>query len=570
MNSENPRNSSTDDDAEKTTVGMSADAASHPDGAAGSDPAPKWRLRPLQLPDHPELISITDGVITFGRDPGNSIVLSERDFPHVSSHHARITERDGELVLDDLGSKNGTFVNREPVERRRLSHGDVVQLGERGPRFAVLSSTGGGSDTVSLVKQNESPRPRIGATTIIHVKKALGIPEEAHVGEMLQSGSKDQSRRLALVSIIGLLIIGTAGYFGYGYVTDLLEQTENDAKRISHLSRSMEEVQQQLDDANALNEEQNRQWREQKQSLIDERNRLNGRIAQLEEVGRESAGELEGLKKQLEVTEGLLELYNPVNVAQSRLEKVAKVGEAVVFIEKKVYYRDKGKDVLLFFDEGAAPGTSPANLDEIGEPFAREGTGSGFTVGPHGFVISNAHVVVSDDDQRTITFDDTELTPEVKLNVIFSGESRRYPAEVIDVAATGTDDLALLKINPFEGMPYLETLDTSLAMPQRGTEVFLFGFPLGRQALHQGETVIASTFKGILSRTVDSFLQVDAGVYPGNSGGPITDVDGNVIGIVTAVQRTQEGRTAAGIGYGLSIERVSAIWPPSKADGGSD
>jgi S1-C subfamily serine protease len=98
----------------------------------------------------------------------------------------------------------------------------------------------------------------------------------------------------------------------------------------------------------------------------------------------------------------------------------------------------------------------------------------------------------------------------------------------------------------------------------------LLGFPLGNFALQEGRTVIASTFRGILSRIVDGSLQVDAGVHPGNSGGPITDPLGRVIGIVSSVQATPEQTAVYTIGYGIPIAEASSIWPPTDPQAAED
>lgn len=65
-------------------------------------------------------------VTTIGRDPGSTIFL---DDVTVSRRHAEVSAEDGAYVVRDVGSLNGTYVNRERVERARLSHGDELQIG---------------------------------------------------------------------------------------------------------------------------------------------------------------------------------------------------------------------------------------------------------------------------------------------------------------------------------------------------------------------------------------------------------------------------------------------------------
>jgi S1-C subfamily serine protease len=133
---------------------------------------------------------------------------------------------------------------------------------------------------------------------------------------------------------------------------------------------------------------------------------------------------------------------------------------------------------------------------------------------------------------------------------------------VVRVADQNGDDLALVKIEPFEHMPHLADFDIGVELPPPGSDVFLFGFPLGNYALQQGDTVIASTFRGILSRVVDRYLQVDAGVHPGNSGGPVTDGSGRVVGVVFSVQALPDHSAVYTIGYAIPVSEVAKVWPP--------
>ena len=72
-------------------------------------------------------VSINGGSITIGRGPDNSIPI---DNLAVSNHHAEIRSEEGHLVIQDLDSLNGTFVNNQRVKRSALKHGDVVLIGK--------------------------------------------------------------------------------------------------------------------------------------------------------------------------------------------------------------------------------------------------------------------------------------------------------------------------------------------------------------------------------------------------------------------------------------------------------
>jgi serine protease Do len=155
------------------------------------------------------------------------------------------------------------------------------------------------------------------------------------------------------------------------------------------------------------------------------------------------------------------------------------------------------------------------------------------------------------------------IEPVMEIKAVFSGTSKRHDAQVVRISTEDGADLALVKIEGFEDIPHIQDFRLDRQPLQPGSDVFLFGFPLGNYALQQGETVIASTFRGILSRVVDGYLQVDAGVHPGNSGGPVTDAHGRVVGVVFSVQALPDQSAVYTIGYAIPLSALSAIWPPA-------
>ncbi len=78
---------------------------------------------------------ITEERIFLGRAPSSDIVV---DDDLVSKQHAAIYFKNGEFIIDDLNSKNGTFLNGELVERAKLSDGDIIRLGETEFIFKIL------------------------------------------------------------------------------------------------------------------------------------------------------------------------------------------------------------------------------------------------------------------------------------------------------------------------------------------------------------------------------------------------------------------------------------------------
>ena len=160
--------------------------------------------------------------------------------------------------------------------------------------------------------------------------------------------------------------------------------------------------------------------------------------------------------------------------------------------------------------------------------------GSGVIVSPNGYILTNNHVVEESD------------TIEVILN-----DSRRTKATVV-----GTDpdtDLAILKIN-LDRLPVI-TLGDSDSL-QVGDQVLAIGNPFG-----VGQTVTS----GIVSalgrnqlgiNTFENFIQTDAAINPGNSGGALVDVNGNLLGINTAIY----SRSGGSMGIGFAIPVGTAKW----------
>jgi serine protease Do len=153
--------------------------------------------------------------------------------------------------------------------------------------------------------------------------------------------------------------------------------------------------------------------------------------------------------------------------------------------------------------------------------------GSGFVIDPAGFVVTNNHVIANAKEVTITMQDGTE-----------------YIAEVL-----GTDplvDLALLKVDAGQPLPSVGWGDSDAA--KVGQPVIAIGTPFGL-----GGTVttgiISALNRDIRSGPFDSFLQTDAAINSGNSGGPLFDINGRVIGINTAIF----SRSGGNVGIGFSI-----------------
>jgi len=520
-------------------------------------PQCSWFLKPLQIVRLEGSIDITPEGVTIGRADNNDVVIPESGFPYVSAHHARVILIDQAPQVEDLGSTNGTLVNGVPVpaDGRPIVNGDIIQLGNMGPRFAVVCA-GDLGDTVPTMSvplpETELARPDLSQSSLMRIKRALGIPRDSDLGAMIEH----RGRRAVRLVWAGLALVVVAAAVVF-YVQN--QQNAAEAERLRRLNEQMiaesAETRRQL-------AAQASAWQGQKASLESERATLAKRLHNIEAGAGSSKAEMAALRGQLASTNEKLEAYNPVNLEHARLAEVRRVAQAVVYIETKVFLRH-GPTGRLLHAAPTAGGDLDLNLDDNGSPYAMESSGSGFCVTEHGWILTNAHVV---DPQASVGHRamPSGFEAEVALAVIFSGSSQRHPATLQKAVREGDNDVALIKIEPFADMPYLPDIDLTLPVPELYSEVYLSGFPLGTMALQAGDVVIASTFKGILSRVVGSFLQVDAAVHPGNSGGPVMDNQGRILGVVTRVQRIPDGPIAPDIGYIIPVAALAAVWPPPK------
>ncbi|MGH7007608.1 MAG: trypsin-like peptidase domain-containing protein, partial [Stellaceae bacterium] len=154
------------------------------------------------------------------------------------------------------------------------------------------------------------------------------------------------------------------------------------------------------------------------------------------------------------------------------------------------------------------PGGQPQSL-----PRHATSLGSGFIIDPSGLVVTNNHVI-ADADQITVTLqDDTNFKAEV-------------------VGKDSKTDLALLRIKSSKPLPFVKFGDSDKS--RVGDWVLAIGNPFGL-----GGTVTAGILSArareINSGPYDDFLQTDAAINRGNSGGPMFNMDGDVIGINTAI-----------------------------------
>ena len=196
----------------------------------------------------------------------------------------------------------------------------------------------------------------------------------------------------------------------------------------------------------------------------------------------------------------------------------------VVNIRTTIYNgnKDPSLDLYQFFLKGTLPRTA-----------ATHAVGSGLVIDSKGHVLTNNHVV----EGASV------------IEVLFAKSKRKVRAQVIGVDVK--TDLALLQIQLPQGVIPLDLGDSDTL--RVGDLVLAIGNPFG-YAHTVTSGIISAKGRVIGAGAYDDFLQTDAAIHPGNSGGPLIDIRGRVIGINTAV--SAEGPN---IGFAIPINLARTI-----------
>lgn len=158
---------------------------------------------------------------------------------------------------------------------------------------------------------------------------------------------------------------------------------------------------------------------------------------------------------------------------------------------------------------------------------AQVGTGSGVIIAPDGYIVTNNHVIQG------------AQSIEVTTN-----DNKTYSAELI--GADPTTDIALLKINGDEDFDYTTFGDSNTT--KVGEWVLAIGNPFNLNSTVTAG-IISAKSRDLTGRNTQSFIQTDAAVNPGNSGGALVNIYGDLIGINTAIS----SRTGSYIGYSFAV-----------------
>ena len=241
----------------------------------------------------------------------------------------------------------------------------------------------------------------------------------------------------------------------------------------------------------------------------------------------------------------------PEKVETTRVQVVGDIGKDGDFNPAAIYKRlAPGVVTIISLFDGRAP------REPLGDP--RGGQGSGFVIDDQGHIATNAHVVTSGTAPR--------LRRSKQVFVEFA-DGNRVQAKIVGTDADS--DVGLLKIDP-KGLSLTPLRLGSSKDLIVGEPVAAIGSPFGeRQSLSVG--VISAVDRNIQSLTafrIANAVQTDAAINHGNSGGPLLDARGRVIGINAQIESSSgEG---SGVGFAIPVDTVRRSIAQMRADGTAD
>lgn len=435
--------------------------------------------------------TVRKAYIGLGRHPLSDVRFdSERDLD-VSARHAAIVHKPEGFFLQDLGSKNGTFVNGHQVSRETLlADGDVIGFGPKGPavEFRVQAEheselVATAEDAVGRTSRAREPMP------------AVTVPEPARprrsstaVRVALEVARQTRQLRTLTKVLLGVLF---ATVVGFGTL------------QVSAVRQRRLEL---------------RAMQARADSLLAETQRTRTEVQGLTEALQQSREEIERLHTQIRTggdAATLALLREQLSAAEQRSRGL--IGAAGV--DYRAISRANQDAVVLVLVE-YAPGEAVS--------------GTGFAIDSQGTIVTNKHVLVGEDGSRR----------PLRIGVMFAGSQQFFPAALV---ATAPDlDVGVVRAPIRGGNPVVTDLVRDRQAVERGDPVAILGYPLGLDLPMDrvGRQPVAdpTLTVGTVSKVLAGLVQVDGYGAPGSSGSPLFDRNGRVIGLLFGGVKESAGR----------------------------
>ena len=451
-----------------------------------------------------------EAYLGLGRHPLSDVRFdAERDLDVSSRHAAIITKPDG-FVLQDLGSKNGTYVNGKRLEADcLLADGDVIGFGAKGPalEFHLLPDDGDAVPTgtaEAAAGRLSQPRQMVPA--------AAGRPGRSSTGVRIAVEVARQTRELRQTTkvLLGALVIAMALFV-------VVSWKQSHDRRVE-LARI-------------------RAWAD---SVADQAQRtarqFQSEVEGLREANQHSVAEIERLRQELASAGSdpgtVSRLRAQLEAAQQRQQQIAGAS-AVDYRGISARNQDAVALVLVEFSES--------------ERFS----GTAFAVDSQGTLVTNKHVLTGVNGDRT---------PR-RIAVKFSGSGQWFPGRYVGVSDGA--DVGVLRVDIRGGTPRVFGLQRNPHSLERGDPVAIIGYPLGLDLPMEGsglDVVASPTLTvGTISKVLGSVVQVDGYGAPGSSGSPIFDHDGRVVAVLYGGVQESNGKIILSVPVNLVTDYLAKI-----------
>lgn len=234
----------------------------------------------------------------------------------------------------------------------------------------------------------------------------------------------------------------------------------------------------------------------------------------------------------------------PMSVTDRMSASFASVAKSVEPAVVSIDAKSSGPEI-------SAKATTPSDSDDVLELFRRQfpsrpvyAVGSGFIVDPSGYIITNKHVIARA-SRITVRLDSGE---ELSAKVIGSDDET---------------DIAVLKVDFDKPLPFLKFGDSEKT--EVGDWVLALGSPFGLEKTVTAGIISQKGRETPYSSVFQKFIQTDAAINQGNSGGPLVNMDGEVIGVNSQIATSNGG--SSGIGFALPSTATSNVYRQIRANG---
>jgi len=449
-----------------------------------------------------EVETFRKAYIGVGRHPLSDVRFdAERDLD-VSSRHAAVIRRGNGFVVQDLNSRNGTFVNSRRIEgETALADGDVIGFGANGPavEFRTLPTDAAEAAGLAAVVPAEAPvgadrAPRRSST-------AVRVAREV--------ARQTRSLRHTTTILVGALILTATGFATLRWWDT--RQRERELAQLQARADSLSRA---------------------SQALLA---RLQSEVAVLHDALASATGEAARLRRELASAPDaatVARLRTALEAAERRQTQLA----GAAGVDYRAIARDNQDAVALI-------------LVEFSE--SERVSGTAFAVDSQGTLVTNGHVLVGERGDRR---------PR-RIAVKFTGSRQWFEGRL--VGASPRSDVGVVRVGIRGGTPRIAGLARTLDGLERGDPVAMIGYPLGMELPMQGaglDAVAEPTLTaGTVSKVLADVVQVDGFGAPGSSGSPMFDRHGRVVAVLFGGERDAAGNILYGVPARAVMEYLGTL-----------